>query len=408
MSHRAPDVVVVGGPNYGPDHNATPNVMVRELCRHHRVLYLHSEANGSLVRRLGGIVHHLGARQVGRILLDRTRVRRVEERLWLASVRGLPSLGPLWAPESMRRRNARVLSRVIRSWLAETGADPPLLIFYWWALPELIDTVPHSAAVYDCTDDHAALPGSFAGDIRVQRLEGRLLDAVDRAYVVSPQLLASRQRPGRSVALLPVCVDMTLFASLERDGFAVPDDLSALPRPIIGYAGALGMRMDWELLGELTRRCQEWSFVFLGGHRRDLPAHMLRPNVFCVAPMPYRAALAAMSAFDVATIPMMANRFSMTNSFLKLREYLAHGHPVVSAALPDTESLAAQAPGLLRLARGPDEWVCALEEALQEPRDSPLRAARRAYVEERSTPQRVAALLGDVYDTGPRPVVLQS
>jgi glycosyltransferase involved in cell wall biosynthesis len=389
-------IVVVGGPRYSVDHNTTPSLMVRELARRHRLLYLNSEANGSLLRRLQGRAGHMDWREVGRTAFGRMQPGRIAERLWLAPVRGLPAIGPLWAPEWMRKRNVHVFTNVIRAWLDEIGASRPLLVFYSWALPELIETVPNVGAVYDCTDDHAALPGTYASDSLVARLEGRLLDGVDRAYVVSPALLASREGPGRSVAVMPTAVDLRLFDELGRGGFAVPEAVAAVPSPRVGYVGSLGKGIDWDLLLEVISRCPQWNFVVVGGPPGSFPTEFHRPNVFPTGWLPFTTALAAMSAFDAAILPFMSQRFVRGNSSLKVREYFAHGLPVVATELPDTAAVASEAEGLLYLAQGPDEWESALGEALAEPVSSPLRAARRAYVEQRSAEQRAHRLIGEV------------
>ena len=395
VKRSEPAVVVVGGPRYSLDHNSTPNLMVREISRHHPVLYLNSEANGSLLRRLQGRAGHMSVRQVGRTALGRMRPRQVAEGLWLASVQGVPAIGPLWAPEWMRRRNVRLFTSVIHAWLHEVGGSAPLLVFYSWALPELTDTVPHVAAVYDCTDDPAALPGTYASDSRLVRLEGRLLAAVDHAFVVSPALLAPRQGPGHSVAVMPTAVDMRLFDDLGRSGFAVPDAVAAVPAPRIGYVGSMGTRLDWDLLREVTRRCPQWNFVLIGGPLGTVPSDLRAANVIFTGWLPFRRALAAMSAFDVAMLPLANTRFTQGTSSLKLREYFAHGLPVVAAELPDTLAVAAETGGLVHIASTADQWVAALGEALTEPESSPSRAARRAYARERSVEWRAKKLIAE-------------
>ena len=385
--------VVVGGMSYSPDQNTISTMTVRELARHRPVLHISSEAHGSVLRRLQGRAAHLSAAQLARIVFDHTRPRRVEEHLWLAPVRGLPAIGPLWAPEPMRRRNVRVLGDVIRQWLSDLGARSCVMVHYWWSLPELVEEVPNDVSIYDCIDDHAALPGSYAGHDMVARLEGRLLDAVDCSYVVSPALLGEREASGRRVAVLRSPFDLTLFRQLQRGGLAPPPQVRSLPRPIVGYLGALGTRMDWELLIELTARRPNWSFVFAGGDPGSAPAELKRPNVTFLSAMPYPQGMGVASCFDVGTIPFVEGRFSRGNSSLKLLDYMAYGMPVVSAPLPDTMRVAESRPGLLALAEGPDEWLQRLELALAEERTAPERQARLEYVEEQSAERRVARML---------------
>lgn len=392
--------VVIGGNEYSDAMNQPATVTVRELARRYRVLNINSEAHGSILRRLQGRARHMGGRDIARTVLGTTRPRRVEERLWLAPVRGPAAIGPLSVPEAMRRRNGRVFTAVIRQWLEENGTEKCILLFYWWALPELVNSVPHVASIYDCTDDFSALPGALVSPEVASRVEGRLLDAVDRTYVVSSGLLERRAGRGRRISVLPNGFDLTLFRRLEQEGFTVPETLRSIPRPVVGYAGGLGPRMDWPLVAELARRRPGWSYVFLGGDHRVAPEDLRRaPNVFFHDSIPYPAALAAISGFDVGTIPARNQAFSRGNSFLKLLDYFAHGIPVVAPPLPDTKQVAESHPGLVRLAADADEWETALASAIQEPIDSPLREARQAHVEERSVERRVARMISEALGT---------
>ncbi len=398
-----PVVVVVGGYEYATAMNQPATVTVRELARRYRVLNIHSDAHGSILRRVMGRAGHMEARDVARTLFGSMRPRRVEERLWLAPVRGLAAVGPLSVPEVMRRRNVRVLADIINEWLRDVGAARCLLVFYWWSLPELVDLVPHIASVYDCTDDFSALPGGLVPNRVVARVESRLLDAVDEAYVVSPALLEGRAAPERRIAVLPNGFDLRLFRTLEQEGFQIPDAVRSAPHPIIGYAGAFTDRIDWELLSELAGRRPQWTFVLVGGEPTAVPPGLRNhSNVVFQSAVPYPEAMGAISRFDVATIPARIGQFSRGNSFLKLLDYFAHGKPVVAPALPDTGAVAAEHPGFLALADGVEEWEAALAAALDEPEDSPLRAARRGYVAERTVERRVARIIDEAV-TRPRP-----
>jgi glycosyltransferase involved in cell wall biosynthesis len=386
--------VVVGGYEYSDGMNQPPTPTVRELARRYRVLNLNSEAHGSILRR--DRARSMGTRDIARTVFGVTRPRRVEERLWVAPVRGLAAIGPLSVPEAMRRRNVRRFTKVIHDWLAELGVAECILLFYWWALPELVHSVPHLASIYDCADDHPVLPDAVVSPEVVSRLEGRLLDAVDRSYVVSSGLLEHRAGPGRKISVLPNGFDLRFYRQLEQKGFSIPETLRSIRQPIVGYAGGLTGRMDWQLVAELVRRRPEWSFVFVGGDPRVSPENLQRqPNVFFQSSIPYPEALGAISCFDVGTIPVHTQRFSRGNSFLKLLDYFAHGIPTVAPPLPDTSTVAERHPGLLRLAEDADSWENELASALQEPKGSPLREARRAYVEERSVERRVARMLSE-------------
>ena len=84
------------------------------------------------------------------------------------------------------------------------------------------------------------------------------------------------------------------------------------------------------------------------------------PNVVFAGPQPYRSLPNWAKAFDVAIIPYRLTRQVMNSAPLKLREYLATGKPVVAVPAPEIERFA----GLVRVARGPEQFIKEIEEAL--------------------------------------------
>ena len=319
---------------------------MRELARRYRVLNVHSDAHGSTLRRVMVAPVTWTSRDVARTLFGSMRPRRVEERLWLVPVRGLASIGPLSVPErdaAPQRAGAR---RIINGWLREVGAArcrPALLLVV--ASGARRPRAAHRER-YDCTDDFSALPGGLVPNSLVARIESRLLDAVDQAYVVSPALLEGRAAPDRRISVLPNGFDRRLFRRLEQDGFQIPETVRGTRHPIIGYAGAFTDRIDWELLSELARRRPEWTFLLVGGEPSAVsPGLRSHSNVVFQSAVPYPQAMGAISCFDVATIPARIAQFSRGNSFLKLLDYFAHGKPVVAPPLPDTGAVAEDHPG---------------------------------------------------------------
>ena len=75
-------------------------------------------------------------------------------------------------------------------------------------------------------------------------------------------------------------------------------------------------------------------------------------------PQPYRSLPNWAKAFDVAIIPYRLTRQVVNSAPLKLREYLATGKPVGGIA-PEIERFAG-----LRIARGPEQFINEIEEAL--------------------------------------------
>ncbi len=83
-------------------------------------------------------------------------------------------------------------------------------------------------------------------------------------------------------------------------------------------------------------------------------------NVRWLGPKPYAEVPRYVAAFDVGLCPNRWNDYGRSCFPLKVFEYLAAGKPVVASGNPDLESLAPD----VRLARGADEFVAAISEAL--------------------------------------------
>lgn len=387
-------IVVVGNYDYAISMNQNSTLTVRELARERTVLYLNSEIGGSLLQLVRGGGRKLGVERLARIAVGGTRPRRVEERLWVAPRRGSVALAPLAYPEPLRRHAVRVFTRVVRDWLHDRGERECLLLFYWSELPELTQTLPFAASAYDCTDDHATMPGRMVPQERVRDLERRLLDSVDRTWLVSPGLLEERDNGRRRLAVSPSPIDLRLFEQVAEQPPAELPQLNGHTGPVIGYAGGLTDRMDWELLDEIAERRRGWTLLLVGHDPAAAPQSLHhRPNVVFTGLLPYDRALGVIARFDVGVIPVRRGIFSHGNSFLKLGDYLAAGLPVVASEVPDTIAAAAQEPEALRTATGIDDWLAALDAAVVAVPTEATRQARRRLLQERSNERRVAALL---------------
>ncbi|MGK2937019.1 MAG: glycosyltransferase [Solirubrobacteraceae bacterium] len=373
--------------------NQNSTMTVRELARERTVLFLNRDFGGSLLSVLQGRGRSVQAAGLARIAFGGMRPRRVEERLWVAPLRGPVAYAPLAYPELLRRYAVRVLTRVIRGWLHDRGEDACLLLFYWPELPELARTVPCAASAYDCTDDHATMPGRLVPARRVRALEQRLLDEVDRTWVVSPGLLEGRD-DGRRVEVAASPIDLRLFRRIaEEPPMALPE-LRGRTGPVVGYAGGLTERIDWALLEQIVERRPEWTLLLVGHDPAAAPRALhLRENVVFTGSLPYDGALRAIARFDVGIIPVRSGAFSHGNSFLKLGDYLAAGLPVVASEVPDTAAAAARAPGAIAVATGADAWLAALDAAITRTTTDAVRRARQLLLAERDNARRVARLL---------------
>ncbi len=113
------------------------------------------------------------------------------------------------------------------------------------------------------------------------------------------------------------------------DDWEMPAELQRLTRPIVGYAGNLSHRIDWELLDAVAAARPDWSFVIIGEPPAKGPYRRIasRPNVHPLGVIPYEAALRYIAHFDVAMIPHAHSAISENMNPLKLYVYRGLGVP---------------------------------------------------------------------------------
>jgi hypothetical protein len=125
----------------------------------------------------------------------------------------------------------------------------------------ILERMPRRVAVYDCNDNHLAFPGTpeWARDY----LE-RIVREVD-AVVISSALLREEIEPlkPRRIVEIGNGVDFALFDAAYRSPRR-PPEIASLPRPCIGYAGALAEWIDLELLAQVASAFASGSLALVG------------------------------------------------------------------------------------------------------------------------------------------------
>lgn len=161
----------------------------------------------------------------------------------------------------------------------------------------------------------------------------------------------------------------------EANVTAPPPDLLAIPRPVIGYVGALSsIRLDINILLHIARARPAWNLVLVGKEDAAFAASELHalPNVHFLGGKHISTIPAYIKGFDVCLNPQLINDITIGNYPLKVDEYLAMGKPVVAT---NTEAMAQTFAGHVYLADRPEAYVRVIEQALSE--DTPQRRKAR-------------------------------
>ncbi len=239
---------------------------------------------------------------------------------------------------------------------------------FWRPLPMRLRERFGWKVVYDCLDRHRWFSTNSAAVIGEEEALTRSSDLVT---VTSHALYDDLGAFTAQRLLVPNAADYTHF---EAPSGEVPAPLEGLPRPVIGYVGAIADWFDTDLVGRVARLQPEWSFVLVGStYSADLSPLRGLANVHLLGEQPYGVLPAYLHAFDVCLVPFKMSPLTEAADPVKFYEYLSAGKPVVSVPLPDLRPWAPQ--GLVYLADEAEDFVIQIERALAE--DSPERLRSR-------------------------------
>jgi glycosyltransferase involved in cell wall biosynthesis len=233
-----------------------------------------------------------------------------------------------------------------------------------------------SVLVYDCVDEWETFPrlGDFTR--REERPLAREADVVS----VTGSLLEERFKgQGIDPVVIRNAVDLGFNSDAKSDGI-LPRDI---PKPVIGYTGALADWLDFHLIYEVAKARPNYSFVLVGGFDREKSVTMegvskLRElsNIWLTGHRPVSEIPCYLGGFDVCVIPFVRNRVTQATDPVKLYEYLAAGKPVVTTTLPEIRHCGAAS--MVHFADEPEDFARCLDAALEE-RDANLVEARKGF-----------------------------
>ncbi len=235
--------------------------------------------------------------------------------------------------------------------------------------------------VYDRMDLHQGFSTTGASAEEEERL---LLEEADLVTASSGVLEKIDGLPNLKALRLPNACDPGHW-----EGASPSPDLEHIPRPIIGYFGAISEWFDTELVVGLATRRPDWSFVLIGSTwGADTSRLAILPNVHLLGERPYEELPALAAAFDVGIIPRRRTPLTEAMDPVKLYEMMALGLEVVAPPLPEMEAHG----DLVRLAEGVEGFLGAIEEVLEAPSGGEAHDRRLAFARANTWDTRAAEL----------------
>jgi len=367
---RNRSIICFGGEDWWYHHPHSKAHLMRNFARAgNKVIFVNSISMG-----LPALAHKDLLPRIKRKLGSYSKLaRQTEEGITVVSPASLPFFGTAAARKVNRRLLAAQIGKLARS----RGLTKPIL---WIAIPtaaEMIGALDEAAVVYQVSDKYDANTMDHATDPSlIRRLHEHAIDAADLVFYSGRKLFSEATHGCERSYLLEQGVDFDHWRRVADGGLAVAPKVAAIPRPRLGYFGAIEpWLVDQELIKRAARERPEWQWIFIGNKSRGLEIEGL-PNTHFLPPVPYAELPNYAAGFDVCVLPWETEQsFTSYGSAIKVREYLATGKPVVIAPLPEYEPLS----DVLRIARSRNDFLRMVEEALGE-KNSEAAIKRQAAV----------------------------
>jgi len=229
--------------------------------------------------------------------------------------------------------------------------------------------------VYYTSDNLIAVDYWKKQGVRVEALHMKKSDLV----VANSTFLAAeaRKHNPNSFYVGQGC-DISLFdTSLVT---TVPDDILEIPKPVIGYIGALlSLRLDIRVLEHIAESRPLWSIVLVGPEDdafKNSRLHQFK-NVYFLGNKTGNELPLYLNAFDVAINPQVLSPVTIGNYPRKIDEYLAMGKPTVATK---TEAMSVFAD-YTYLSENKEEYIQHIEKALLEDNEQ-RRSKRKEFARE--------------------------
>ena len=358
--------------------------LMKHFTEFGRVLYINSIIMKKFNFGKGKRFFHRLVRKTKSIF---TGLKKIEKGFWVYSPFSLPVHHIWWA----KPLNDLFLHFQVWRVTRKLGISNPIVLVACPAACGVALKMRKSKLMYQRTDRFEEELGVDVDTI--VKYDQKLKAGADVTYYASRELYDTEYKQCRNAFYLDHGVDFELFASEETDN-NMPQEMTEIPKPIIGYFGSTNPQsFNISLAEKIADLLPEMSFVYIGAITPECSALRTKSNVWMLGKKDYEQIPRYGKCFDLTILPWNRNRWTEAANPIKVKEYLALGKPFVCT--PVFTQIQKYLDVTYR-AETPKEFAMCIKKALKE--DNPERvAARRKKVQPDTWVRKTQVLLDELF-----------
>ena len=284
---------------------------------------------------------------------DLCRAVNLRKNLWEIHMRCAPPdvyLGEL------RDAHATQMAESLNALFRDKGFGAGIVLAqlpFWRRLALRLREAHGAKVLYDCMDDWETFENM--GDFNVTE-EKEFVRECDLLIVTGAELEDKYQAQDLRPLLIRNGADFQFYAQATNTSV-----LDGVPKPIVGYFGAIADWIDLDLVLELAKRRPQYSLVLIGQvFGRDVSVLEAMPNIHLLGNKRYEDLPFYLYQFDACLIPFLINQVTKATDPVKLYEYFSLGKPVIATDMAELR----QCGELVYIGHNVEEYCAKVDEAL--------------------------------------------